>query len=88
MTFSSYTEEITAYPNPVLNELNIALNSEFIGDVTFQLFNTKGDSVQAFTLPKEHNIAKYQLNMENIPSGLYLLKIIQGKYHSVKKILK
>jgi hypothetical protein len=87
-SFSGYTEEITAYPNPVVNELQVAVNSEFIGEIVLQLFNAKGDMVLAFTTPKASNSNQYKLDMQNLPNGLFLLKIIQGEHYTAKKIIK
>ena len=76
------------YPNPVVNGLQVVINSGFIGDIILQLFNTKGDMVYASTISKTDKIVQHEMDMKDTPKGLYLLRITQGGSQIVKKILK
>lgn len=59
--------KLEIFPNPASANINISLN----GDLSFQLrlFNQKGQIVKSF-----ENIT--QLNIENLPEGIYLLEIM------------
>ncbi len=66
--------QITAYPNPTNDEINISLNNEKLN--TIEIFNTAGQLVNTFS-PKSTNT--YKLSMAQYPKGVYLIRINGGK---------
>ncbi len=76
--------ELTVYPNPVHNILNIDFNgTEGIADI--QLFNMNGVQV----LSGKSSAQKTQMNFSKLPSGIYLMKVLKnGVVVSKTKIIK
>jgi len=75
---------ITAYPNPFVNEINITANNAIdLTGKTIKLFNISGNLVlsQLATSPKTI------LNVANLPSGMYILKI-EGTKPLIFKMIK
>jgi len=64
------SKNITIYPNPTNNNLNVNLNS-ISGEFKYTLVNTLGQQVLKGNLLNTQNI----LNVSNIDKGIYLLKI-------------
>ena len=62
---------LEVFPNPVQNLLNLNLKG-FEGTSTIQLYDVSGMQVMS----KKSNQVKEQLNVSKLPSGIYLIKVI------------
>ncbi|MBK9565161.1 MAG: T9SS type A sorting domain-containing protein [Saprospiraceae bacterium] len=70
---------IHIYPNPTSNSLTI--ETLYINDIEFYLYNSNGTFISHFS-----NTGN--LEMQNFPAGIYLLKYINNKIAGTKKIIK
>jgi hypothetical protein len=59
------------YPNPVDDELKIELNEEFSEGAVIELFDKTGHLI----LNKKVQGVDHVLDMENVPQGVYILKV-------------
>ena len=73
----------TIFPNPVSKLLNISTANT---NVKFQLYNLNGMEVKAFNLIKTNE--GYQINLESISPGIYLLKANNNLSVFMTKIVK
>jgi hypothetical protein len=82
---TSASLKIIIYPNPFNNILNIASNrdSGFVGKV-FKIYTISGKLCLTQTILSE----KTTLNVSNLPSGMYILKIVGNKDQQVYKLVK
>ncbi len=78
---------ITTYPNPVSDKLTVEFNSEMASAVNFQMYNSAGKLVRngnpgamAF---KGQN---FSVDVSDLPSGLYILTLNDGKSKISSKI--
>jgi hypothetical protein len=77
------TTDILVYPNPSQQQLNIQNKNGLIKEV--KLFDLHGKTVKEQSIHNTHGI----LFMDDLPSGMYVLKIICDKGESLyKKIVK
>lgn len=72
------SEAINVYPNPVKNVLNI--NAK--GDYNYQLISTDGKIV------KDGDQSENAVNVQNLPTGVYIMNITQGGKTSSHKVIK
>ncbi len=76
-------EHISIYPNPTISVINIELPNLFRA-TSLELVNTMGQVLyQQNTL-----LTQIKVSTEELPSGVYFLKIGNGKKSIVKKIMK
>lgn len=73
--------EVQIYPNPATNYLNIK-SDWFINDIKIKDINGKEILTQ-----KVNNEKKSTLNVQALPSGVYLAEIISGNQKQIKKII-
>ncbi|MFY7908271.1 MAG: T9SS type A sorting domain-containing protein [Emticicia sp.] len=74
--------EINVYPNPTTNFLNIKSNTLDLKDAKIELFDLMGKKLQEMSLENENSI-----NLTNLSSGIYSLKIIlDAKKYSIKVV--
>ena len=73
---------VNVFPNPVTNELMIEIG-EFNGRTGFEIVNSSGQSVLKGSL-----FDKTAVNVSNLSSGIYFLKIEMGNSSEIKKIIK
>jgi len=69
-----YTPDIKIYPNPLLSNqvLHFDLNNNLLDNVQISLWNTIGQKIYQKNLKADRSI--YEINLQNIPSGIYILK--------------
>ncbi|MFP4023716.1 MAG: S8 family serine peptidase [Thiohalospira sp.] len=90
LSLSNNCETVTIYPNPFQYKLNIKLNTKDESDVIIEVFNIKGQKIKKIQ-PKEQIIRNSTITIDeinNLPSGIYLLKINIGNQSISKQISK
>jgi len=76
---NSLLEQILIYPNPVKEVLNI--------ESTYPINEIKIYNVLGVLVMEQQN-PKYQINISNLPSGLFVVKLNTGQGTITKKIIK
>ncbi|MFD1550894.1 hypothetical protein DNU06_05170 [Putridiphycobacter roseus] len=78
--------KIIVYPNPVQNELNIYFASESLAlNATAALYSSNGQIVNQW--PIANNFITYILDVSDLASGVYILKIINGAEVATQKVV-
>ena len=77
---------VTVYPNPASEILNIRFDVPLDGEVEVFILNQQGslvltDFIDATTVEK-------QINMQEYPAGIYFIRLIKGKLSNVYKVVK
>lgn len=80
---------LSAYPNPVNNYLTIQIHQAVDADLSFGIYDISGKLVKV-QMQKDAKIGvnKYYVTMEDVSTGLYLLKINTGDYSQTLKFIK
>ncbi|MBS1586330.1 MAG: T9SS type A sorting domain-containing protein [Bacteroidetes bacterium] len=67
-------DDVTLYPNPARNELNVLFNPD--ADVRIiSVYNLIGKAVTVYKLSSNSSA---KLDIENLPSGVYFIRLIDG----------
>jgi Secretion system C-terminal sorting domain len=82
VNFGNPSSIITIYPNPATANIRIAFSS--VGQYEVTLLNSKGQMMINPVLSKGDNLV---LNVSNIESGIYFLRIDQKTVHEIRKII-
>ncbi len=86
-TFTDEIQElnkISLWPNPASETLNIKIPTGFAGG-TIEILSLQGTILKIF-YPKQNKILT--MNVDGIPSGLYLLKINSQQDHIIQRFVK
>jgi len=78
--------EIMIYPNPASDMLNVQFGSPSEEAMTLYLIDNRGRVVK--TIAVEASSTEKQINMQDMASGLYYLKLTKGKFSNVYKVVK
>ena len=78
------SKNFNVYPNPTLSFLHIQSNDKETSIVSVELIDSKG----CILLNKDFNSKECTINLQNLSSGIYFIKIYTGNYSVTKKILK
>jgi hypothetical protein len=77
---------VTVYPNPASDIVNIKFEEALDEEVNLALINSQGKSVKTVVL--EATTIEKQINLQDLPSGMYYIKLTKGKLSNVYKVVK
>ncbi|MBN2612831.1 MAG: T9SS type A sorting domain-containing protein [Bacteroidales bacterium] len=76
---------ISAFPNPVTDNLQLKVERNYSDDLTCQLYDITGKLIEIMKIESKETV----ISMSNLLPGIYLLKIIRGdKELKIFKIIK
>jgi len=80
--------KIKLYPNPALEYIVLEIQSAFeeTNELQLELVNLMGQSIYQETLPNYGNASK-RINLNEIPKGTYLLRLVSEKGKAISKKL-
>jgi hypothetical protein len=78
--------KVTLYPNPASDVVNIKLESPLDGEVKLFLFDSRGKLIKTDFMEK--TAVEKEINLQDLPAGLYLLKMTKGKLSNAYKVVK
>jgi len=81
----TFENGISVFPNPNAGEFTLAINAN-VGDMTIEIMDMQGRVVYS---DLESNVSAgftKQINLDNVATGLYLMRINSGNKQSVEKI--
>ncbi|WP_168797499.1 PKD domain-containing protein [Neolewinella litorea] len=81
-------EGVTVYPNPAVEDLNVSLNSTYEGAVQVTIIDVNGRELSTSTHDKVGENLSIDLNVRNLPSGMYRLRIIEGENQRVQPFVR
>ena len=82
------TSETKVYPVPTTGPLNIVLGKEIEGEVSISILNVTGLTQFETTVNKMSGEQLETLNISDMASGIYLVKITSAKGEIVKRVVK
>jgi len=77
---------VTVYPNPASEILNIRFEEPLEGEVDLVLLTQDGKLVKNDII--EATAFEKQISMQDLPSGIYFLRLIKGKLSNVYKVVR
>lgn len=87
-TQETLAEEVSVYPNPASDKLIAKLDNSFTGRFQVQLVDQTGKLVYNDAFEKQNQVYEYQLNVESLNSGLYILRLINENTSLTFKVNK
>jgi hypothetical protein len=78
--------KVTVYPNPASDYLNISFAEPLDAEVNLMLIDAQGKLFKTQLI--EATASEVQLNFQDLPSGVYLLKLTKGKFSNIYKVVK
>jgi hypothetical protein len=83
---ASFTSEFSVYPNPSNGVVTLDYANVNGGTASYEIVNALGATVVKNELPSQAGASKVSLNLGNLDSGVYFVKLRVGNSTSVKKI--
>lgn len=77
--------ELNVYPNPTSGRVVAAFGSAY-ENLVFRLINNQGQTIREFERKSVVGGAEVEMNIENMPAGIYFLQITSGENTGVYKI--
>jgi hypothetical protein len=75
---------VEVFPNPTEQSITITLEKVVKGNTNLELIDIQGRAM----LQREITEEKTNVNLQNFPSGTYLLRVLQGEKVLVRKVVK
>jgi hypothetical protein len=83
---SFFVDAVQVYPNPFDTELNLILGSEYQGAIKVGISDMGGRIIYSKDHQSDGGLLK--LNLEDLPTGPYLLEVSSREHRTVLKILR
>ena len=83
-----FLDNITIYQNPVSSELTFGFLADEVGNLKLELFDMNGKLVSFKNYNVEKGHSKNTHSLDNLPTGIYVLKLGAGQQSAVVKIFK
>jgi hypothetical protein len=77
---------VTVYPNPASDIVNIKFEQALDEEVKVLFVNSQGKPVRSIII--EATVVEQQINLQDLPAGIYYLKLMKGKLSNVYKVVK
>jgi hypothetical protein len=78
--------KVTIYPNPASDNINIIFEEPLDNEVKLYLLDSQGRLIKTDVI--ENATTETEINLQNIASGVYYLKLIKGNLSNVYKVVK
>ncbi|MDQ3051869.1 MAG: PKD domain-containing protein [Bacteroidota bacterium] len=85
---SAVSTEITIFPNPTYNDLNVLINQTFSGKTKISIVNVLGQIIFSNEYTLESGLQQIKLNLGEYAPDLYQVVIESEAYRKVWKIVK
>ncbi|GAA3644633.1 zinc-dependent metalloprotease [Flavivirga jejuensis] len=77
---------LIVYPNQNNGKFNVKLNGSLSRDITTEIFNTRGQSIYKNIFEGTGDFNE-SIELNNVPSGIYILRVSDGIRKSTKKVV-
>jgi hypothetical protein len=77
---------IKVYPNPASDVVNISFEEPLEGEINVSILDSQGKLVKKDMI--EAAITEKQINLQELPAGVYYLRMTKGKLVNVYKVVK
>ena len=79
---------VRCYPNPAKGQINLEINPGWQSvNCHLELYSQTGQKVKSFEISSDFGLSALPLSVEDVPPGLYLLRVIAGKQLFSQKII-
>ncbi len=80
--------ELSLFPNPVADQLNFSLLSDFRGSVDVLITDATGRTISTLRVDKASDELRHELRLATLPAGVYRLRVIEGERQAIKPFIK
>lgn len=83
-----FLKEFTIYPNPTSGEVTLTIETvEAInGPMSLKVYSLIGQEMMKETITPFSGVRKVQLDLSNLPKGLYMVEISNGDKSRIKRV--
>jgi hypothetical protein len=78
--------DITVYPNPASDNVNLRFEKALDDEVNLMVISSQGKPVKTMII--EATTIEKQIDLQELPAGVYYLKLTKGKLSNVYKVVK
>jgi len=78
--------KIKIFPNPAIEVVSIQFDEPVDGEIVLSVLDSQGRLVKRDMI--ESSIVEKQINMQDLPAGIYYIRMTKGKLVNVYKVVK
>ncbi|OYU95278.1 MAG: hypothetical protein CFE21_13330 [Bacteroidetes bacterium B1(2017)] len=82
-----FSTQIVLFPNPAESSINLDINSDLLGDLSYGIYDMTGRLLQQYELEKGANFRSVQIPLSNYSAGFYMVKVKLGNSEGVKTFI-
>ncbi len=82
-----FLKEFSVFPNPSSGKVTVSFSTVLSEQsVTLKVFNQLGQELQTQTLTTFNGLQNVELNLSDLPKGMYMVEMSNGKSTRIKRI--
>ena len=85
---STFAGQVTSYPNPAQDRLNVEVQSNRTGALSMRLLDITGREQLCHTVIKSSGVQNTALSMSSLPAGTYILEVSDASGRSIERVVK
>ena len=84
----SYETQVDLFPNPVESELNLRLQSDYVGRVAVTILDVHGRLIREVQYDKGGEMLNAEIDVSQLPMGTYHLRVVEADRQQLRKFIK
>ncbi|MFK7949282.1 MAG: T9SS type A sorting domain-containing protein [Saprospiraceae bacterium] len=86
--YHSIFNEVSIFPNPVENKLNLNIELDKVFDGQLIISNTVGQTMLQQNISQRNNLSNYQIDVNGLSKGLYFITITNDDNRYTTRFIK
>ncbi len=82
-----YVSNVKLFPNPTSGSTTIEVTATESGNVNLSIFDVSGKILQTQSLNISKATQRFEINLENLDSGLYFVRLVDGNQSVTKRLI-
>ncbi len=78
---------LDVFPNPAINNATLVVEGDVEGMLRTYIANAAGSIVKEFNFAKDKGVNNYNLDLSNLPTGMYILRTVIGDHTNVTRLM-
>ncbi len=88
ITYIDVSNQLKVFPNPTEERLSVQIDNQYQGYINVRIIDMVGKTLIQEVWQKYINKLSKEMNVSNLPNGIFILEINYENYRAIKRVIK